>query len=101
VKAGSDIFANMEILKIRNSKFEIFHARLKGDSDLLDTGERPCFMMDLQAPSVLAQLPRPFEATTGSTQIGEVYSLIGSKKRKRHEVTAAIDGEGVNIYNVR
>lgn len=57
-------------------------------------------MMDLQRPSVLAQLPRPFEATTGSTQIGEVYSLIGSKKRKRHEVAAAVDGEGINIYNV-
>lgn len=56
--------------------------------------------MDLQPPSVLAKLPRPFEAKTGSTQIGEVYSLTASKKRKRHEVAAAIDGEGVNIYNV-
>ena len=56
--------------------------------------------MDLQLPSVLAQLPRPFEATAGTTRIGEVVSLVGSKKRKRHEVVAAIDGEGVNIYNV-
>ncbi|KAK2754588.1 hypothetical protein FQN54_006989 [Arachnomyces sp. PD_36] len=57
--------------------------------------------MDLQPPSTLAQLPQPFKAATGSTQIGEVYSLVGSKKRKRHEVAAAIDGEGVNIYNVQ
>lgn len=56
--------------------------------------------MDLQPPSVLAKLPRPFDSKTGSTQIGEVFGLAGSKKRKRYEVTAAIDGEGVNIYNV-
>lgn len=57
--------------------------------------------MDLQAPSVLAQLPRPLHASTGRTQIGEVFSLTEAKKRKRYEVVAAVDGEAVNIYNVR
>ena len=57
--------------------------------------------MDLQSPSVLAQLPRPLHASTGKTHIGEVYSLADSKKRKRYEVVVAVDGEAVNIYNVR
>lgn len=57
-------------------------------------------VMDLQPPSVLAQLPRPLHASTGKTQIGEVHSLAESKKRKRYEVVVAVDGEAVNIYNV-
>ncbi|OAX81924.1 hypothetical protein ACJ72_03732 [Emergomyces africanus] len=57
--------------------------------------------MELQAPSVLAQLPRPLGASAGKCQLGEVYGLEGSKKRKRYEVAAAIDGESVNIYNVQ
>lgn len=56
--------------------------------------------MDLQPPSVLAQLPRPLQSLTGKTQIGDVFSLAESKKRKRYEVAVAIDGEAVNIYNV-
>ncbi|OJJ88384.1 uncharacterized protein ASPGLDRAFT_31534 [Aspergillus glaucus CBS 516.65] len=57
--------------------------------------------MDLQSPSVLAQLPRPLHASTGKTHIGDVYSLAESKKRKRYEVVVAVDGEAVNIYNVQ
>ncbi|PLB37047.1 uncharacterized protein BDW47DRAFT_132431 [Aspergillus candidus] len=57
--------------------------------------------MDLQSPSVLAQLPRPLHASKGKTQIGEVYSLAESKKRKRYEVAVAVDGEAVNIYNIQ
>ncbi|KAJ5239129.1 hypothetical protein N7468_003748 [Penicillium chermesinum] len=57
--------------------------------------------MDLQSPSILAQLPRPLHATTGKTRIGDVFSLADSKKRKRYEVAVAVDGEAVNIYNVR
>lgn len=56
--------------------------------------------MDLQSPSVLAQLPRPLHASTGKTRIGDVYSLADAKKRKRYEVAVAVDGEAVNIYNV-
>ncbi|KAJ5811422.1 hypothetical protein N7474_007723 [Penicillium riverlandense] len=57
--------------------------------------------MDLQAPSVLAQLPRPLHAATGKTRFGDVYSLADAKKRKRYEVAVAVDGEAVNIYNVQ
>lgn len=56
--------------------------------------------MDLQPPSVLAQLPRPLQASTGKIRIGEVHGLADSKKRKRYEVAVAVDGEAVNIYNV-
>ena len=58
-------------------------------------------VMDLQSPSILAQLPRPLHASTGKTHIGDVYSLTDAKKRKRYEVAVAVDGEAVNIYNVR
>lgn len=58
-------------------------------------------IMDLPTPSVLTQLPRPLQASTGKTQVGEVYSLAESKKRKRYEIAVAVDGEGLNIYNVR
>ncbi|OGM43300.1 hypothetical protein ABOM_008670 [Aspergillus bombycis] len=57
--------------------------------------------MDLQPPSVLAQLPRPLHASKGKTHTGEVYSLSDSKKRKRYEVAVAVDGEAVNIYNIQ
>ncbi|KAL4892247.1 hypothetical protein BDV59DRAFT_202757 [Aspergillus ambiguus] len=57
--------------------------------------------MDLQPPSVLAQLPRPLHASTGKTRIGEVFRLADAKKRKRYEVAVAVDGEAVNIYNIQ
>ncbi|GAM34629.1 hypothetical protein TCE0_015r02325 [Talaromyces pinophilus] len=57
--------------------------------------------MDLPPPSVLTQLPRPLQASTGKTQVGEVYRLADSKKRKRYEIAVAVDGEGLNIYNVQ
>ncbi|PGH13857.1 hypothetical protein AJ79_03425 [Helicocarpus griseus UAMH5409] len=57
--------------------------------------------MELQAPSILAHLPRPLGASAGKCQVGEVHGVEGSKKRKRYEVAVAIDGESVNIYNVQ
>ncbi|KAL4931893.1 uncharacterized protein BDV17DRAFT_255572 [Aspergillus undulatus] len=57
--------------------------------------------MDLQPPSVLAQLPRPLHASTGKTHISEVYSLANARKRKRYEVAVAVDGEAVNLYNIQ
>jgi hypothetical protein len=56
--------------------------------------------MDLQAPSILAQLPRPLQPSDGKCLFGEVFSVVGSKKRKIYEVAAAVDGAVVNIYNV-
>ncbi|KAF3483367.1 uncharacterized protein GIQ15_02691 [Arthroderma uncinatum] len=57
--------------------------------------------MSLPAPSLLAQLPQPLANAGGKIQFGEVHGIQGFKKRKRHEITAAIDGEGVNIYNAQ
>lgn len=50
----------------------------------------------------LATLPRPLGTTKGPYVAAEVWGLApGSKKRKRSELAVGIDGEGVNIYNVR
>lgn len=57
--------------------------------------------MDIPSPSILTQLPRPLQSSTGKTQVGEVFSLVESKKRKRYEAVVAVDGEGLNIYNVQ
>ncbi|KAI1927984.1 hypothetical protein LOZ65_002197 [Ophidiomyces ophidiicola] len=57
--------------------------------------------MALQAPSLLAHLPRPLGVGTPKCQFSEIYSLTGGKKRKRYEVAAAVDGESINIYSVQ
>ncbi|KAI5301471.1 hypothetical protein KEM56_001690, partial [Ascosphaera pollenicola] len=57
--------------------------------------------MEIQAPSVLAQLPRPLAVSSGRYHFGESAGLAAAKKRKRYEVVAAIEGEGVNVYNVQ
>lgn len=56
--------------------------------------------MAVQAPSVLAQLPKPLEISEGQTQFAPVLGHVGSRKRKRHEIAVAVDGETVNLYNV-
>ena len=56
--------------------------------------------MRAQSPAVLAQLPQPLLEIGGRTQYGPCYGLTGSRKRKRFEVAAAIDGETLNIYDV-
>lgn len=56
----------------------------------------------IQKPYVLATLPRPLDPTTGRYVVSEVYgSAPGTRKRKRHELAVGVDGEAVNIYNVR
>jgi hypothetical protein len=55
--------------------------------------------MLLQAPVLLAQLPRPLDPDV-QTFFNSVYGLSRSKKAKRHEVAAAIDGEAINLYDV-
>lgn len=50
--------------------------------------------------STVATLPAPFDAENGRTFATPVQSLHGSRKRKRHEIVASVDGESVNIYNV-
>ncbi|KAI5295137.1 hypothetical protein KEM52_002264 [Ascosphaera acerosa] len=57
--------------------------------------------MELQLPSVLAQLPRPLAVSSGRFHFGESTGLSAGKRRRRYELVATIDGEGVNIYNVQ
>lgn len=55
---------------------------------------------DIEEPYVIATLPKPLQGKNGRILAAPVYSLTPSKKRKRHEVVVAVDGETVNIYNV-
>jgi hypothetical protein len=51
---------------------------------------------------VVASLPRPIDRSNGRYVVGEVYGgAPASKKRKRSELAVGIDGEGVNLYDVR
>jgi hypothetical protein len=57
--------------------------------------------MDTQSPVVLAQVPKSVLGSNGKIQFGSCYGLSESRKRKRFEIAAAVDGETLNIYNVR
>ncbi|GAB7357857.1 hypothetical protein MBLNU230_g0028t1 [Neophaeotheca triangularis] len=57
--------------------------------------------VSIEAPHTIAALPVPLDATNGKTRAAPVYSLRGSRKRKRHEVAVGVDGETVNIYNAQ
>jgi hypothetical protein len=55
----------------------------------------------MEAPYTIASLPKPLDAENGSIYAAPVSSYRGLKKRKRHEVIVGVDGESLNIYNVR
>jgi hypothetical protein len=56
----------------------------------------------LQKPFVIASLPRPIGNSNGRYMVGDVYGgAPGLKKRKRSELVVGVDGEGVNLYDVR
>ena len=58
--------------------------------------------ISLQNPYTVAPLPQPINRSEGRYVVGDVYGgTPGSKKRKRAELAVGIDGEGVNIYDVR
>jgi hypothetical protein len=49
----------------------------------------------------LAALPRPLDAATGHIHYADVLNGSSiSRKRKRPEIAIAVDGEGINIYDV-
>lgn len=58
-------------------------------------------MSVMEAPYTIASLPKPLDAENGNIYASPVYSFRGLKKRKRHEVVVGVDGESLNIYNVR
>ena len=53
-----------------------------------------------QSPVLLAQLPQPLFEPDKQFHFGPCYGLTGSRKRKRFEIAAAVDGETLNIYDV-
>jgi len=56
----------------------------------------------LQSPYIVASLPRPIDHKRGRYVVGDVYGgAPGAKKRKRSELAVGIDGEGLNLYDVR
>ncbi|KAI9681048.1 MAG: hypothetical protein M1822_007122 [Bathelium mastoideum] len=55
----------------------------------------------MSSPQILFTLPLPFDHRAGRTQVSEVKSIAGSRKRKRLEVAAAVDGEGISIHSIR
>jgi hypothetical protein len=59
-------------------------------------------VFSIQQPVVIANLPRPVIQPTGRYVVSDVYGgVAGLRKKKRPELAVGIDGEGVNIYNVR
>ncbi|KAJ9150861.1 hypothetical protein NKR23_g3545 [Pleurostoma richardsiae] len=56
---------------------------------------------NIQAPYVLATLPRPLNAAGTGYVVGSVWGQQpGLKRKRRPEVTIGIDGEAVNIYDI-
>lgn len=55
----------------------------------------------MQAPTVLAQLPRPLTVEDCQIRCSQVHAVAGARKKRRHELAVGIDGETVNIYNVQ
>lgn len=57
---------------------------------------------EIDPPFTIATLtqPLPIKGTERRILSSGVYSLSGSKKRKRAEVAVSSDGEGIQIYNV-
>jgi hypothetical protein len=54
----------------------------------------------IESVYTLAPLPAPLDAKNGRISTSTVSSLTKGKKRKRSEIAAAIDGEGIYLYNV-
>ena len=55
----------------------------------------------MSSPQLLAALPLPFDPLEGRIQASEVVSVHGSRLRKRLEIAAAVDGEGISLHSVR
>jgi hypothetical protein len=55
----------------------------------------------IESVSLLATIPRPLDPEHGKIRLSTISHFTKSKKRKRHEIAACVDGEAVNIYGVR
>lgn len=58
--------------------------------------------LSIEKPTVVVTLPRSIDHSAGRYVISEVHGGVpGSRKRKRSELVVGVDGEGLNIYDVR
>ncbi|RMZ89443.1 hypothetical protein DV736_g3308, partial [Chaetothyriales sp. CBS 134916] len=56
--------------------------------------------MEIGEPVALRKLPRPAHGN-GKVHFGSIWALRPQSKRKRHEICAAVDGDSVNIYDIK
>ncbi|KAK7533469.1 hypothetical protein IWX49DRAFT_546871 [Phyllosticta citricarpa] len=56
---------------------------------------------ELEAPHTLASLPKPIDPINGRTLASTVYSLSGTRKRKRSEIAVSVDGDSLSIYSIQ
>lgn len=71
---------------------------------LLSSSRTMAATFDIQKPYVLTTLPRPlsYDGKGSAYVVGDVWGQQqGSKKRKRPELALGVDGEAVNLYDVR
>ena len=54
----------------------------------------------IQKPHIVADIPQDLAGSSGQILATDVYAVAGSKKRKRSEIALAIDGQGIDIYDV-
>lgn len=57
--------------------------------------------MEIGEPAVLAKLPRAGLTGDGQTKFCQVYGIRAQQRKKRHEICAAVDGNSLNIFEVR
>jgi len=70
-------------------------------SATLETSNAMSEGCSIESPYNLATLPQPFNAAEGKTFAVPVFGYKAQKSRKRPEVAVCIDGEGIQLYNVR
>ncbi len=54
----------------------------------------------IQKPYLLAGIQQDLTGSHGNILATDIFTVAGSKKRKRSELALAIDRQGINIYDV-
>lgn len=57
--------------------------------------------MEFGEAVVLAKLPRAGLTGEGQTRFCQVYGIRDAARKKRHEICAAVDGNSLNVFEVR
>lgn len=60
-----------------------------------------CRRMEIGEPALLAKLPRAGTSEEGQRKFSQVYGIRDGKTKKRNEICAAIDGNSLNVFEVR